>query len=534
MGGIFLRIRTWWETADRTQKVVTIFGSAFLVILLAGTFIFASRPKMALLYGGLTPSELGRVVQEVQRLGIEVDYDLAGNVRVPSDKVAQAQATLAQNGASPSSGHLGSEGLEKIGFGTPQRVEDARLAAIGEGELAKTIEKMSGVAAARVFLSPGKKSSFAAEDEPATASIFVTQKSGGELGPEQAKSIAQMVSRSATGLTMRNITVVNQDGQTLFDGEDEEGKMGGFATKGDAEYAEAKRVKRELQQAMDRAFGAGNTLLTCRIEMDMDVTSIKKDTPIASENPVTTASTKETMAPDKTSGTAAASTVGKDVGYSGEIKHEDFGQGMIHEERTPAKGKVLSMALSAFVNSEAKSVKSADVQKFLDSYIAPMKVGASAEKFTSNVISTPFDKKAANDMKQATDAAASSNRMQQIFSLLPIVALVAVAFLVLKALGKAAKASTNVVVQALPDGRIAGGQLALAAGSPGVNAAGGSAHVGNEALARIQEAHLQDEVEVGSIVDRLNVPLEQIKKMSHEKPTVVAMLLKSWLMEDGR
>lgn len=534
MGGIFLRIRTWWETADRTQKVVSIFGSAFLVILLAGTFMFASRPKMALLYGGLTPSELGRVVQEVQRLGIEVDYDLAGNVRVPSDKVAQAQATLAQNGASPTSGHLGAESLDKMGLGISQGVEEARLMAINQGELAKTIEKMSGVAAARVFLSPAKKSSFAVEDEPATASVFVTQKSGGELGPEQAKSIAQMVSRSATGLSMRNITVVNQDGQTLYDGDDEAGKLGGFATKGDAEYAEAKRVKRELQGALDRAFGAGNTLVTCRIEMDMDVTSIKKDTPIASESPVTTASTKETMAPDKASGSATSSTVGKDVGYSGEIKHEDYGQGTIHEERTPAKGKVLSMALSAFVNSESKSVKAGDVQKFLDAYIAPMKAGATADKFTSSVISTAFDKKAAEDLKKAGDAAATSDRMQQIFSLLPIVALVAVAFLVLKALGKAAKSSTNVVVQALPGGRVAGGQLALAAGTSGAAPTGGGTAAGNEVLARIQEAQLQDEVEVGSIVDRLNVPLEQIKKMSHEKPTVVAMLLKSWLLEDGR
>lgn len=45
MGGLLLRLRTWWETADRTQKVVTLFGSAFLVMLLAGSFYFATRPK---------------------------------------------------------------------------------------------------------------------------------------------------------------------------------------------------------------------------------------------------------------------------------------------------------------------------------------------------------------------------------------------------------------------------------------------------------------------------------------------------------
>ena len=44
----------------------------------------------------------------------------------------------------------------------------------------------------------------------------------------------------------------------------------------------------------------------------------------------------------------------------------------------------------------------------------------------------------------------------------------------------------------------------------------------------------QQEMDVGEIQSRLNVPLEQIKKMSNERPEVVAMLIKSWLLEDRR
>jgi flagellar biosynthesis/type III secretory pathway M-ring protein FliF/YscJ len=43
-----------------------------------------------------------------------------------------------------------------------------------------------------------------------------------------------------------------------------------------------------------------------------------------------------------------------------------------------------------------------------------------------------------------------------------------------------------------------------------------------------------DQLDVGEIVDKLNVPLEQIKRMAIEKPNMVAMLLKSWLLEDKR
>jgi len=44
----------------------------------------------------------------------------------------------------------------------------------------------------------------------------------------------------------------------------------------------------------------------------------------------------------------------------------------------------------------------------------------------------------------------------------------------------------------------------------------------------------QQEMDVGEIQSKLNVPLEQIKKMSDDRPEVVAMLIKSWLLEDRR
>src|SRR5215216_3706922 len=123
MGGLFLRLRTWWETADRTQKVVTIFGGSFLLLLLAGTFYFGTRPKMELAWGGLTPSDQGRVVSEVQKLGIPVEYDLRGGVLVPSDKVAEVQATLSRNGSAPTSGHMGNEGLSSMSMMSTKNVE---------------------------------------------------------------------------------------------------------------------------------------------------------------------------------------------------------------------------------------------------------------------------------------------------------------------------------------------------------------------------------------------------------------------------
>ena len=163
MGGILLSIRTWWETADRTQKVVTIFGSSILLVLLAGTAYFSTRPKMALVYGGLTPSELGKVVPEIQKLGVPVEYDMPGNVLVPSDKVAEVRAMLARNGVAPAS--KAAADYSDFNMMQPKAVEDAKLLAVRQQEIAGTIEMIGGVQSAKVLLSPGERKGFANEED---------------------------------------------------------------------------------------------------------------------------------------------------------------------------------------------------------------------------------------------------------------------------------------------------------------------------------------------------------------------------------
>lgn len=122
MGALLLKLRTWWETADRTQKAVTLFGSAFLLLLLSGTYYFASRPKMETLFGGLSAAEAGSISNEIQKMGIPVESDMQGNIRVPSDKLSEVRNALAVAGKSPTTGHVGNEELAKSCSERPPRV----------------------------------------------------------------------------------------------------------------------------------------------------------------------------------------------------------------------------------------------------------------------------------------------------------------------------------------------------------------------------------------------------------------------------
>ena len=52
MGGFLDRIKNWWLQSTQSQKITTIGGSVLTLLLLAGIFSFASKPKFGLLYGG--------------------------------------------------------------------------------------------------------------------------------------------------------------------------------------------------------------------------------------------------------------------------------------------------------------------------------------------------------------------------------------------------------------------------------------------------------------------------------------------------
>ncbi len=564
MGGIFLKIRSWWEVADRTQRVVTIFGSAFLVLILGGTFYFASKPKMAMAYGGLTPGDQGRVVAEVQKLGIPVEIDMMGTVNVPHDKIALVHSTLAKNGVNPTSGHLGNADRGTIGIMSPKSVEEAQLNAIREGEIAQTLEAINGVAAVKVLLTTGDKSAFAGEDNPPTASVTITEEGGADLSGAPAKAMASLVARAVPGLTTKNVSIVNQDGLALYDGSEAEGSSASYANKVSGQVSEARRIKRELQPLLDR-FGPGNTVLTVRVEMDFDKATERKEDLIVKPgtDPLVKESTSEDMKGGASGGTGSgASANGGAPGTQGNSKGADSSyiakQNKVENpytktttETDKAPGTVTKLSISVLANSD--KIKDINpIKKALEGYLGSANV--EAKNFEVSVTPAVFDVSQEKVMKDAAGAASSKQTMQQIMSLLPIGALILVAMMIFKSIAKVAKSHT-ISVAAYPSGQlVASGVGSLPQGSyddDGVMSYASGSGEGEIAalepprpkkkkkkLTPEEEDEWEDDepmhVRIGRINEKVNVPLEQIKKMTKEKPEAVAMLLKSWLVEERR
>ncbi len=545
MGALLLKLRTWWETADRTQKAVTLFGSAFLLLLLSGTYYFASRPKMETLFGGLSAAEAGSISNEIQKMGIPVESDMQGNIRVPSDKLSEVRNALAVAGKSPTTGHVGNEELAKLSAMTTPSVEKERLKTIIEGELARSIEGIDGVASARVHITLGERTAFMTEQKPASASIFIQEKAQGGVGGGSAKAIATMVANAVPGLSVNKVFVLDNAGRTLFDGNDQETGNGQANQKLDTERQEAMRRERDIQAKLDAVIGAGNSVVTVNCEMDFDRTKVTSEDLKPTKDPITSESGVESIAnagatsngggiPGPGPNGATPSTPPEKTPdgkpYYGDKKKEAYGYRKTEKEVVNAVGTVKSLAIAVLVNQD-KVQDTTPVKEFLTNYIG------GHDGFKAEVTAMKFDTKAADDAKLAIAANASRETMQQVMSMLPVGALLIVGFLVMKALAKTAKAS-SVMVHALPNGTLmaSGGRGAGSAASESFTHDSHTAHHAEADVANgIQAlAKRNDYDDVASIEERQNLPLEQLKRMANERPESVAMLIKSWMLEERR
>jgi len=534
MGSFLLRLRTWWETADRTQRVVTIFGGAFLAILLLGTFYFASKPKMELAFSGLTYSEIAAVKEEIDKRGIPAEYSQNGSVLLPKDKILEVKAALAQANKLPMSNASSSSELEKVSITTTPTVEQARLKLMLENDVAASIQFIEGVQSARVKITPGDTSPLMNESLPATASVAIVEKSGSGLTGEQAKAIARLVAYSVPGLDVKHVTIVNQAGVQLYDGQSAESAGMSAENKITAEVNESKRRERELQSMLDAVFGPNSTVAKVTLSLDFDQKSTKTTTPIVGD-PVSVAKYEEKMQGDRpSSGSgpigAPATAPGTDPNgrrYDGLKNMTEYARGESIESKESALGSVTGMKVTIAVNQD-KKLDVAKIEEMAKNYL-PAQVDGDA--FNVVVTEVPFDTTAQKEAQKAASSSAMSSKIQQGLSILPVVALIIVGLMVIKAIAKAAK-EQNVLVQALPDGRMMPVSVgALGSGtSPSTDILAAEGADGEAAVAHKPKP----KVEVGEIEEKVDITYEQIKKMTAEKPEAVALLIKSWLLENKR
>ncbi len=189
-----------------------IFALVVGMVSLAAYYL--SRPSFEVLYAGLDREDVSRIGAALKSSNVAFDVNPEGNaVSVPYGQTAQARMLLAERGL-PQSANAGYELFDKVGaLGLTSFMQEVTRVRALEGELARTIQLIRGVKAARVHIVMPDEGSFRRAKQPPSASVII--RTEGPDDSSAAQAIRHLVASSLPGMTVDQVTVLDTDGMIL-------------------------------------------------------------------------------------------------------------------------------------------------------------------------------------------------------------------------------------------------------------------------------------------------------------------------------
>jgi flagellar M-ring protein FliF len=204
------------------RQLALIIGFAASVAIAFWVVLWMQEPNYSVLFGNIDKSEASEVLDALQQLNMSYKLDEStGAILVPSKNVHDARIKLAAQGLPKSSAGGGFATLVNNDntFGISESKENLIYQKALEQELARTISSLSNVKTARIHLAIPKQSVFLRNRQKPRASVIVSLYAGRNLNDGQVAAISHLVSSSVPNLEVESVTVVDQNGHLLTNGQ---------------------------------------------------------------------------------------------------------------------------------------------------------------------------------------------------------------------------------------------------------------------------------------------------------------------------
>jgi flagellar M-ring protein FliF len=229
---------------------------------------YASRPNFEILYAGLDREDVSRIGATLKTAGIPFDISPEGNsVSVHYGQTAPARMLLAERGL-PQSANAGYELFDKVGsLGLTSFMQEVTRVRALEGELARTIQLIRGVKAARVHIVLADEGSFRRAKQPPSSSVVIRTESPDDS--KAAQAIRHLVAAAIPGMTVDQVTVLNTDGMllTASDGDENDAVPAKTLT---LEKTVAKDIQDNIRRTLTPYLRLSNFQVSVRARLNTD------------------------------------------------------------------------------------------------------------------------------------------------------------------------------------------------------------------------------------------------------------------------
>jgi flagellar M-ring protein FliF len=256
-------------------KRLTIMGAiaALVVSVVIVGSIYLNKPSFETLYVGLERNDVGQIGSVLGEAGIRFDVSNDGTaVLVPVGSAGHARMLLAERGL-PTSSNAGYELFDNVGsFGLTSFMQQVTRVRAMEGEIARTIQSLAGVKAARVHIVMPERASFRRDEQPPSASVVI-RADNLEIA-RTANAIRHLVSAAVPGLAADKVTVLDATGTVLAAGDDPSNNSANRAM--EVERNVERQIEENIRQALAPYLGFDNFRASVRAEVNTDTRQVEE------------------------------------------------------------------------------------------------------------------------------------------------------------------------------------------------------------------------------------------------------------------
>ncbi|MEW5422223.1 flagellar basal-body MS-ring/collar protein FliF [Amorphus sp. 3PC139-8] len=260
------------ELGTRRLVALGLVGLTVLLVVGIGAY-YLSQPEREPLYVDLSREDVARIGGALKDAGIDFDVSADGtSVLVAHADTANARMLLAEKGL-PQDMNSGYELFNELGsFGLTSFMQEITRIRALEGELARTIQGMKGIKAARVHIVLPERGSFRRDQQVASASVVIRTERADDISAAQA--IRHLVASAIPGMKVDGVTVLNTEGAVLASGEDGDNAAAGKLARLQAQVNS--EIEEKIRRTLTPYLGLNNFEVSVASTLDTDQTRVSE------------------------------------------------------------------------------------------------------------------------------------------------------------------------------------------------------------------------------------------------------------------
>ncbi len=200
--------------SHRQLRIAAAVSAAIAGILATAYFLFL-RPNYQVLAKGMRPEQAAAVVEELKKE--KVSYELrdgGSTILVPSSELDHARLDV-EAGDLPLKGSVGFELFNQSDMGLTDFAQKVNYQRALQGEIARTIMSMDGIAAARVHIALPERSLFRTTRSEPRAAVTLTPDPAVDIDAGRIAGIQRLVAATVPDLAIDQVAILNERGQLL-------------------------------------------------------------------------------------------------------------------------------------------------------------------------------------------------------------------------------------------------------------------------------------------------------------------------------